>query len=358
MSEREPVLILENEKIIQQKDGLKVPEASAMNTIQPEVPFYAPEQTYQPTVIDFEIPRDSHGVRWKILQQEPEKLRAYIEAEAFQLVQKGVKLTHFDLNKNDKSTFFRTVNNYYEGGINELRSLVDPTNARLAVDPESGIYTDENGVQWGGRLIFSDDECQYLSNGKKVSTMQGRASNGNPTVLYRLDAARGLIANRNLHPKVDPITGIYVDDYGEQWASEKVIGSGRYQFARRNLSNIRTIQGKSGKMIGRLMNLSDLAKLTDPMYSLPPIDPQTNIYTNENGQWGSESFFGSRDTQYLRARKDKVRIKIGRRENGIATLFNLEDAERVLAERDARKNEEIKISPDQADEMMMGLQVE
>ncbi len=139
-----------------------------------------------------------------------------------------------------------------------------------------------------------------------------------------------------LHSVIDSATGIYTDESGEQWGSKKGMGKKKYSLAMKNLENFRTLEVKLGTRIVKLINLSDVANFVEPLYALPQAEPETDIYSDPQGeQWAIFKYFGGRDIEFLKKNQNRVRTIKGRSHKGMrATLYNLNDAMTILQERD------------------------
>ena len=240
--------------------------------------------------------------------------------------------------------------------INEAHRILQERNNLPQVGSETGIFEDESG-RWGTKKYFGKSDSAYLKDqGSRVRTKRGRAANGNIATLFNIEDGQRALQERDSLPQIDPSTGIVEDESG-QWGGRKFFDPNEIEYLKLRKDMIRKKQGRTNGVVTTLFNLEDARKALEERDSLPQVQAETGIFEDESGRWGTKKYFGPVDTNFLRNRKRIIRTKEGRASNGdFATLYNIEDAKWILEERDNIQSNNI--SPDRADEMMMGLQVE
>lgn len=360
MSEGEAVINLEREADVQSESSL----------VSPEIPIALQEQaeqSYHPPVIDFEIPRDSQGrIDWKTIEQNPEHLKAFIESEAYKAQQEGIEVSQVGLSKGNKSYLAHAIKKYYPGGLEQLRSKLQ--NLELTFDPESMIHTsNKNGQQFGGNAYFGNTNYAYLrryleTHPDELETTDGIAKGGNKACLFNIEQAGKILAKQENLPQINPETDTYINEEGE-WGGYKFFGNSDFSYLKNKIGQARTIIGRnSGGNSAYLFNLQDAKRVLAARDTLPQVNDD-HIYTDEDGQlYGSNAYFRSSNSRYLRsylkAHPDELKTIKGKARGIEALLINLEDAERILTEWDAKKNAEITISPDEADALMRSFEIE
>lgn len=195
------------------------------------------------------------------------------------------------------------------------------------------IYTDENG-EWANYTYFGVSDTHILANHKdKVRTLTARGFNNLPAVLYNIQDARAYLSQLRSLPQVNPKSNKYVDEDGE-WASRAFFGSKDIQRIVMKRDNIRTKEGRgANRGLSLLYNIQDVNQVLERSRRLPQVDPQTKVFVNEGGEWGSKAYFGKRDCQYLNRHNEQIRTIRGRGPIGqIATLYNIQDAQLLLAQ--------------------------
>ncbi len=255
--------------------------------------------------------------------------------------QKGIKNADLQFVKHRSDQVRTKKGIIQQGKITTLYNLADVERVLAErdllpqVNPETNIYVQDG--EWAGRTYFGDAAIQYLKKHKdEVRSIDGRTAGGHLSTLYNLEDAKKVLAGFESLPRVERESGVYRNDGGE-WASYSYFGKNESRYLASHGDEIRSIEGRG--MTGQdatLYNIDDAKKLLERFRSLPRVGEE-GIYKNDAGEWGTKSYFGRSDSQYLRANKEIIRTIEGIGGNGLdATLYNVEDARRVLAERDAK----------------------
>ena len=141
---------------------------------------------------DISIPRDSYGrPRWKQLSEEnPEKLKRYIEFQARDFIASGNVLKSQVLLDSGKSSLAHCIYRYYPGGLTALRKTVDQgdttyVNLNLEID-ERGLPRDKRGRVYWSRLAEDPEQIQRIIEQEAQRFISG----GNPFTQSNLKDAR------------------------------------------------------------------------------------------------------------------------------------------------------------------------
>ena len=216
----------------------------------------------------------------------------------------------------------------------DIEKIISERDQLPQPDPETGIYTNEG--EWAGRTYFGDAAYQTLMKKRgNIRSIPGRTVDGHNSILFSIEDARKVLAPFESLPRVDKESGIYKNESGE-WVSIGYFGNKRvrdYLISKGDLVRSMNGRGLTGQA-AILFNLEDAQKVLEQIQGLPRAE-KGGLYTNEAGDWGTQSYFSDSDIQYLRNSGD-IRKMQGIGANGVESVFyNLEDAQKVLAERDA-----------------------
>lgn len=235
--------------------------------------------------------------------------------------------------------------------VEEAQKLLQERDgARVGSD---GIHV-EGDESWGSSKYFGAKDFAYLE-GAEIRVMEGTGAGGKRAVFYNINDARKALQERDSLPQIDAETGVFEDESG-RWGSRKYFSPKDVEYLKSQLDRVRQMKGRSNSQVSLLFNVEDAQIVLQERSNLPQVD-EIGVFEDESGKWGSAKYFGRIDINYLRKRKQEIKSKKGRAANGdFATLYEIEDATRILQERDAIKSTEI--SPDVADELMRGLEEE
>lgn len=199
------------------------------------------------------------------------------------------------------------------------------------VDPQTGILIDEGG-QWAAAPYFEGTNSHYIARHKdEIRFKEGKSKKGQSVTLFNVEDVEALLARTKSHPKVDTTSFVFTDSEG-QWATQSYFGRRDTKYLVKKRDQIRTKSGtaNNGRMT-TVFNVEDAERILQERGQDRQVDPETYIYTNDEGDWGSGSYFGPSDYSYLRIHSDQVRsIKGKGRKGNEALLFNIDDAKKIL----------------------------
>ena len=244
---------------------------------------------------------------------------------------------------------YRNSNLYSKKDVEKFLTMF---NSLPLVDPDTGVYIDENGEEWVSNKGLSRNDYYIAKNRKKnIRTLKGK-SNFREAVLYSKRDLGSVLSQLNNLPTPESETGIYIDSEGNKWFSKKALGS-TYQSIKEK-SEAGSVRSMEGRM-GSLFFYNDFTQYLNDRANLPTIDRVTGYYTDDNGdEWISKKALGE-DYYYVKNNKDKIRVIRGRDgSNKSSDLYNKSDVANLIDE----KRNTILVYPDKADEMMMGLEEE
>lgn len=203
-------------------------------------------------------------------------------------------------------------------------------------DLETGIYTDGNGEQWGTKKAIGSTNTRYIQ--RKINSIRTLTGMSGPfdALLYNMGDANKVISYRDSLPKVDPESKVYIDGEGKRYGGAGYFGSKNVQYLRDR--NVVGIEGRSkGGQESILYDLEEAERLLAERDTSPQVN-DGGLYVDNNGEeWVSAQYFRDSDEQFLRNNIDKIKTIEGRsneRAKGIPSkLFNLKEAKALLTDR-------------------------
>lgn len=289
-----------------------------------------------------EIPRDKRGrIRWSLLKDNPDLMKAVIETEAQAFLEAGHPMVFKGLLGAGQRYLGKIITRHYPGGISGLRAtftIPEPPKITLA----DKRYTDPDGISWVPYYFFRREFGFQQSTIKRmfqdIPSIIGTGSNGRNIVLYPEEAAVVRVNSFLNLPKTEE--GVYVDESGIEWAAPSFFTS---QFgidrkvALRHIRGVPTIKGRAGNGHPTLLYIKTegLARLNS-FCTLPQITKGQG-YVDEGGEeWVPAYLLHQRYQLSYRTIQDYLKdaptIK-GRAAGGKEViLYSHSVAERVLGE--------------------------
>ena len=216
------------------------------------------------------------------------------------------------------------------------------------ISAESKTYIDEKGRELGGISYFGMRDFQFLEG--KLDGFVGRPTSGRDTTLFQVDEGRRILAERDATPQVNE-TGIYSDSNDLRWGSGEYFGRVDYGYLIKNKDRCRrlagraSVNGNGNKAL--LFNIEDAEKVLNERKGKKAIGYWTDPLVIESEARNAINNGIDLSQKVLRVNKKSSLAK--------AIYQNYPGGFKSLREKLGLN--EPQIYPDQADEMMRGLEV-
>lgn len=237
------------------------------------------------------------------------------------------------------------------------RNTGEDEKVRQRIDPETRLYTDEDGREWTtkehlskGILGISSSTLNKYIEQHNVESRPGFDNKNSATTLYPVNGFNELHETFLALPRVDPESGIYTDVEGKEWVAQTTAAD-QLGIPRRVIIDtlskhqVASIVGRDrGGKVVRLYEFLPLMAFVrasiEGKEKLPQVDSETGVYVDhEANEWITVSkavaIFGTSIAFIQKVTESqKIRTVAGRDQSGRSTtLYNLQELYEIMGGR-------------------------